>query len=183
MKKGTIAVFAVAALFCLLSSASAKADTITLTWTQQNGPTGQPLTYTLDAGSDVFTILTGQEIVGAVFTSALGNSNSFLDSTAVMNVYVNGIQVGSCPDRSSPCWNGTGNPIPFTYTYTATDLLSLTSGMADLTITQTDCCAIRLSPSMLTITTAPITATPESGSLSMLGLGVLGLAAVKLSKK
>lgn len=183
MKKGTIAIFALAALLCLLSGVSAKADTITLTWTQQDGPTGQPLPYILDSGTDLFTIPTGQVIVGAIFTSALGNPNAFLDSTAVMNVDVNGVQVGSCPNTSSPCWIGTGSPIPFTYTYTATDLLSLATGMADLTITQTGCCAIRLSPSTLTITTAPITATPEPGSLALLGLGVLGLAALKLGKR
>src|SRR5215470_17028966 len=187
MKKSFMIYFLAAALLCLFSGISAKADTLTVTWGEVNGPDLFPgfFTGTIDAGAMPFTIPSGQTIVGAIFSSTLGNSNplDFDGSTAVMTVDVNGVQVGSCPDKSSPCWIGTGSPIPFTYTFTSADLLALGSGTADLTITQTDCCVIRLGASTLVITTSPTTATPEPGSLALLGFGVLGLAALKLGKK
>lgn len=185
MKLRSIAFCLLAAgLVCMVSGTPVKADTLTVTWSEVNGPDLSPgfFTGTFDAGLMSFAIPAGQTIVGAIFTSALGNENFFDGSTAVMTVDVNGVQVGSCPDRSSPCWQGTGSPIPFSYTFTAADLLALGSGTVDLTITQTDCCVIRLSPSTLVITTAPV-GTPEPGSMALLGFGILGLAALKISKK
>jgi len=166
-----------AALVCLVSTTSAKADVIDLTWVEQNG-TGT-LPFTIDAGPLTFTIPSGQSIVSAVFTSTLGNST--VPNTAVMNVFVNSVLVGTCAEGDPVCANST-SPIPFTYTFTAADLLTLAGGVADLTITQTDCCVIRLGASELVITTAP-TAAPEPGTLALMGFGLLGLAAIKLSKR
>jgi hypothetical protein len=127
-------VWSVLALAVLLLPAVSKADTITVNWGEQNGPDGAALPFTLNAGTMVFTIPAGQQILNAVFSSTLGNT--LVGSTAVMNVFVNGIQVGSCPSGSSPCF--LGGPNPFTYTFTSGDLNSLLSGTADLTITQLD---------------------------------------------
>jgi PEP-CTERM motif len=177
MKKSFAIYFLAAAVLCLVSGFSAKADTITLSWGEQNG-TGT-LPFTIDAGTLAFTVPTGQSIVGAVFSSTLGNST--IPNTAVMNVFVNGVLVGACLPGDPVCATS-AVPTPFSYTYTTADLLSLATGLADLTITQTDCCVIRLGDSTLVITTAP-TAAPEPGSLALLGLGVFGLAALKLSKR
>ena len=181
MKIRSIAIYSVAAILVLLvSGVSAKADTLTVTWGEVNGLVFQPpLPYTQDAGSVPFSVPAGQSIVGAVFTSTFGNS--VFPNTAEINVFVNGILVGSCSSFLDPCFEG-ASPTLFSYTFTSTDLLALGSGAADLSITQVSNNIIRLGPSTLTITTAPVGA-PEPGSLALLGVGIFGLAALKLSKK
>jgi PEP-CTERM motif len=164
-------------LAVLLIPSLSKADSFTFNWGQQNG-TGT-LPFTLDAGSLVFTVPAGQSIVDAVFSSTLGNSTA--PSTALMNVFVNTVKVGSCPTKSSSCFDG--GPNLFSYIFTPTDLLALATGSVDLSIVQTDCCFIRLGASTLTIDTAPTTAMPEPATLAMLGTGLFGLAALRRGKR
>ena len=139
------------------------ASTYTLTWPEVNACGTWPCTF--DAGTMSFPAGT---VVSAVFSSTFGNST--VPNTAIMSVFVNGVDVGDCASASDPCW-GAGSPTPFTYVYTAGDLASLNSGLADLTINQTDCCVIRLGVSTLVVTTVP-----EPGSMLLLGSGILGLA-------
>jgi hypothetical protein len=164
-------------LAVLLIPSLSKADSFTFTWGEQNGSGTLP--FTLDAGSFAFTVPAGQTIVDALFSSALGNSKS--PSTADMNVFVNTVKVGSCPSRSSTCWN-TG-PNPFTYIFTATDLSALATGSVDLSIVQTDCCVIRLGASTLTIDTATTASAPEPATLALLGTGMFALAALRRRKR
>ncbi len=165
-------------ILALLTPALGKADVITVTWPEQNGPdagcvgiilgscTGVPVTL---SSLMTFTIPAGQSIVSAVFSSTYGNST--VPNTAIETITVNGVQVGACTSSLNPCWNGL-SPTPFSYTYTAADLLTLLSGTADLVATQTDCCIIREGVSTLVITT-----TPEPGTLALFGsgIGLLGL--------
>jgi hypothetical protein len=156
-----------AALVFMMAASCLQAGTIVLTWPEQNGPDFPGLPYTLDAGSQSYTIPAGETILSAVFTSSLGNS--VINSTAVMDVFVNGVLVGTCPNQAAPCWLG-GGPYPFTYNFLAGELSALAGGSADLTVTQYECCAIRLGASELTITTG--SAVPEPATLWLLGLGL-----------
>jgi PEP-CTERM motif len=187
MKLRIIVIFATAALLSLLSGVSAKADTFTLTWIDQNSPSiPSSFPFTQDGGTDFFTIPAGQEIVGAVFSATFGDT--FANDTALIDVDVNGVQVGACTSMTDQCFYSflgptPKSPTPFGYTYTSADLVTLGTGMADLTVTQLSPSYIRLGSPTLVITTAPITAAPEPGSLALLGFGVLGIAAVKFSKR
>lgn len=145
-----------AALVFVMAASCLQAGVIVLTWPEQNGPDNPVLPYTLDAGSQSYTIPAGETILSADFASTMGNSS--VASTAVMDVFVNGVLVGTCPDRNAPCWNGL---VPFTYNFLASELSALAGGSADLTVTQTDCCVIRLGASDLTITTGTSGSVPE----------------------
>jgi PEP-CTERM motif len=169
-------------LALLLIPSVSKADSFTFNWAEQNGPdasgpNGPSLPFTLDAGSLIFMLPAGQNVVDAVFSSTLGNS--MVGSTAVMNVFVNTVEVGSCPSFLSPCAQFGQAPIPFTHSFTPTELLALATGSVDLSVVQSGCCVIRLGDSTLTIDTTAATATPEPATLAMLGAGLLGLAAVR----
>jgi len=170
----------------LMIPSLSKADSFTFNWGEQNGPdvsapNGPSLPFTLDAGSLAFTVPAGQTIVDAVFSSTLGNST--VDSTAVMNVFVNSVEVGSCPSNLSPCAQFGQGPTPFTYIFTSTDLLALAIGSVDLSIVQSGCCSIRLGDSSLTIDTEPAVTTPEPATLAMLGIGLFGLAALRRQER
>lgn len=161
-----------------LCSMAARADTIVLNWGEQNGPISVWPTL-LDAGTDTFSIPNGQVITGAIFSSTWGNS-SYPD-TGIMSVDVNGVQMGACLDESNVCWTGF-SPTPFSYTYTAGDLASLSGGAADLTIDQTGPYTIRLGDSTLTITTTDASL-PEPAPWWALGAGMLALTGLARRKQ
>jgi hypothetical protein len=167
--------FVVIAVLGLCGAFSAQAASFTLNWPEQNGPgVSEGFPYVLDAGTQLFTIPLGETVIAAGFSSTLGNSEA--SSTAVMDVSVNGVLVGSCPNRSAPCWVG-GGPYSFTHAYTSGELSSLNTGSANLTITQNDCCVIRLGASSLDITTGPGgSGIPEPSALALMGSGLISLA-------
>jgi hypothetical protein len=164
-------------LAVLLIPSFSKADTFTFNWAEQNGSGSLP--FTLDAGSLPFAVPAGQTIVDALFSSTLGNTSS--GSTAVMDVFVNSVLVGSCPSTSSPCWHS--GPNPFTFSFTGAELSALATGSVDLSIVQTGCCTIRLGASTLTVDTRPTTETPEPATLALLGTGMFGLVVIRRRKR
>jgi len=114
-KVGILALLTVSVFFLV---SPAKADSITVTWGEQNGLFDQRLPFTIDAGTVAFAIPNGQSIVSAIFTSTLGNST--VSNTAVMDVFVNSILVGSCKPGDIVCAFSDA-PTPFTYIYTSAD--------------------------------------------------------------
>jgi len=159
----------------LFFAASLPATIIVSTLPEYNGVGIYPATETV--GTFVYSIPPGEFIVSAVYSSTLGNST--VPNTAVMDVIVDGLVVGSCLSPSDPCWFG-GSPIPFSYTFAPADFALLSDGSALLSVDQLDCCVIRLGASSLTIETALV---PEPGSLVLFGLGLLAFGTLQFRRR
>ena len=176
MKKGTITVFAIAALLCLLSGVSAKADDIQTIGVYNGNFHLDPGPYDPPTVVGTFNILAGD--TSATISGFFGNSAAFTNSAGV-DIYLGSILVAQCIQFNT-CYSSS-TPTVWSDTLSAAQLASLGIGPVNLTAVQTSQQFVRLGVTTLDQVTA--VATPEPGSMSLLGLGVLGLAALKLSKK
>lgn len=156
-----------AALATLCSVTSSSAATIIATLPEHNGAGFYPATES--AGTFMYTVPVGDRILSATVSGTLGNET--VPNTAVMDVFVDGIMVTSCPSMASPCWEGTV-PLPWSYSFAPSEFQMLMDGMAELTVNQTDCCTARLGGSTLIIETGAI---PEPSTYLLFGAGLGGI--------
>jgi hypothetical protein len=177
MKKSFTIYFLAAALLCLVSGISAKADDI-----QTLGAYDGTL-FSIDPGPfdpptvvGTFNILAGD--TSLTISGFFGNSNLFPNSSGVQ-IFLGSILVAECVEFTT-CYTSL-TQTAWTDTLTGADLAALGTGPVDLTAVQTSQFTVRLGVTTLDQVTA--TATPEPSSLALLCLGVFGLAAFKLSKK
>jgi len=173
----TTVLFAVAGCvaWSLAVTSQAEAAIITSTVPEYNGPypvTGPFPLAPVTVGTFSYTIPAGEDIVSATISGTFGNS--VYPNSSGVDVYANSILVASCPQWPtflSPC-NDASTPTSWSFTFPSSDFSALTSGSVDLTAVQTSQVEIRLGQ-----TTLALTATPEPGTLSLVGplMGVLAL--------
>ena len=159
-----------AALALSVTTIASQAATYTSTLPEFNGD-GSLGTVTV--GTFLFSIPGTETITGATIDGQFGNSS--VSSTAVQDVFADGIAVASCPTTSSFCW--TTGPEAWSFTFAPVDFGIFADGSVILTDNQTDCCVIRLGESTLTITTVGAIPEPETYAMMLAGLGLLGFVA------
>lgn len=175
MKIRSIAIYLVAAaLICLASGVSAKADDIQ-TVGEYNGivDSGDPGPFDPPTVVGTFNILAGD--TSLTISGFFGNS--VVPNSSGVQIFLGSILVAECVEFTT-CYTGL-TPTTWSDTLTGTDLASLGTGTVDLTAVQTSQFTVRLGVTTLD----QVTATPEPSSLAFLSLGVFGLAALKLGKK
>lgn len=120
----------------------------------------------------VFTGIPTSGIFSAILNSTMGNTT--VPNTAIMDVYLDNVLVGSCVNKTDPCWSGQG-PFPFSFTFSPGQYNIFSDGQAVLSVNQTDCCVIRLGATTLTVDAVT---TPEPASFVLLATGLVGIAGV-----
>jgi len=181
---------AVCAFSLATLSPSAKADVITSTIAEYNGPqdfdfnsADYPLSSVL-IGDFTFAIPTGQTVLGATISGTFGN-NDVSPNTALSDYFVdNGaINVASCDDPAANCFTGgTGEPTPWSHTFSAAELGSLSAAFASGTLDFTAVQNFAVSVATGT-TTLSISITPEPATIFILCGGLAGIACLRRLRK
>ena len=173
LRKSILFVFAAAVLLAL----PAMANNLTVTLPEYSGPfydqnTQFPLP-SVTVGTFTYTIPSNEQIVSATVSGTFGNS--LINTSALSNLFVAGIQVAACSSTSDPCFASSGpdgsDVTPWSYTFTASQLAALAGGSANFDAVQNSAYAVCLGT-----TTLDITYTPEPATLLELASGVIGIA-------
>ncbi len=118
-------------------------------------------------GTFVFSIPADYLLLDATITGTFGNS--LVSSTAPSQYYVGSILVATC-GATDDCVSS-DTPIAWSYTFTPADLLTLSNGSDDFTVVQTGDSQVMAGQATMTVD-----AVPEPISLSLLAVGLSGLA-------
>ena len=142
---------------------------------------GSSAPYDITIGTFNFTIPTGNQIVGATISGTFGDVN--LPTTALADLFVDGITVAGCDDPTDACAAGTidGSLVPWSHTFSGTELSELASGFAAGSLGFT---AAQNSFGVLAVgtPTLDIQTVPEPSSIFALTGGLLAFAAWRRSK-
>jgi hypothetical protein len=128
----------------------------------------------LPVGTVNFSVPAGERVVAATISGFWGTS-LVPDGTAGVDVRVDGILVAQCVKPSADCWQSAAQQRPWSYTFSATELVAFNDGVASMTAVQTSDISVRLGTSTLIIETGPLPAVPALSTLGLLAL-IAGLA-------
>jgi hypothetical protein len=143
----------------------------------------------ISIGTFNFTIPAGERVIGATISGTFGDVN--IPVTALADLFVdNGtIEAGKCDIESDgvtypPCAAGTvdGSLVPWSYTFSSTDLTNLATGFSHGSI---DFTAVQNSPFGAVVVGDPtldIQVSPEPASILTLAGGLLAFAAFRRRK-
>jgi hypothetical protein len=142
----------------------------------------------ISIGTFSFAIPAGEVVEGATISGTFGDVN--IGTTALTDLFVLGgnIEVAECDSTGGgtifpPCATGTvdGSLVPWSYTFTSTDLSNLaadfSAGTLDFTAVQNGFGSVVVGTPVLDIQVSP-----EPGSIFTLAGGLLALAALRLRK-
>jgi hypothetical protein len=127
-------------------------------------------------GTFTYSLPVAATIDSATLSGTWGTA-AFSTSTAAVDLYVEGVDVGGCAYLDPNCWY-TGSPFrPFSFSISSSVFADLADGSADLSLVQTNLTVIRVGSPTLTIdfTPAPV---PEPTSIVLL-VTVLAIVGVQ----
>jgi hypothetical protein len=164
--------------FFVFSVALCWGDVMTASLPDYNGvarSTGFPFNVG-SVGTFTYSLPAGATIDSATLSGTWGTAQ-FSTSTAAVDLYVEGVDVGGCAYLDPNCWYN-GSPLrPFSFSIPSSVFADLADGNADLSLIQTNQTVIRVGGPTLTIdfTPAPV---PEPTSIVLL-VTVLGIIGVR----
>lgn len=123
-------------------------------------------------GTFTYSLGTSQ-IIGASISGTFGNSS--VNSTSLEDLFLGNVNIASCSDTGNACFNPAStfdDPAGWTYTFTSSQFAALGSGSATLSVVQNGFGAVNNGVTTLSIQTA---ATPEPGSIALLGGGLVAM--------
>jgi hypothetical protein len=137
-----------------------------------NGPFPQPAQT---VATRTFTIPEGERVVSAYISGYWGSSVD-PDSTAGVEVKLDGYTVASCNKPDPGCYTGDQGRRQWSHTLTEVEMSALNDGTATLTVVQTSDVSVRLGVTTLYIETGVPPSIPALSPLSLLAL-LAGMAA------
>jgi len=164
-----------------LATGLATAATILVSFPEFDGPPhpgDEPFPLpALTVGTGTIVIPAGEQIVAATISGYWGTRQD-PDSTAGVNLLLDGVPVAQCVKPSTDCWIGDTGQRSWSHTFTAAELPPLSDGSATLTAVQTSDLRIRLGVTTLTVQTAQPPAATVAPVESVPTLGPFGLLAL-----
>jgi hypothetical protein len=140
-----------------LAAGLAAAATILVTFPEFNGPPHQADESfpqpSVTVGTSPIAIPAGEKVVSAAISGFWGTKDD-PDSTAGVDLFLDGIRVAQCVAPSTGCWVGTTGQRPWSHTFTVSELVKLNDGSATFTAVQTSGLRIRLGETTLAVQTA-----------------------------
>jgi hypothetical protein len=163
------------------SLATANAGTITVSLPEFSGAfldnsATYPQPSVLIGTFSYLAIPAGVNILSATVSGTFGNSS--VNSTALENLFVGGVQVASCSSTGNVCFNPASpfdDPAAWSYTFTPAQYAMLRTGSVNFTVVQTAAFQVQEGITTLTINTSGA-ATPEPSTILLASTALLAIA-------
>lgn len=170
-----LASLALALVVVVAAASPASAASISIILADYDGPFNSSGSgFPIDLGvvdTFIYSAISPGDIVSATFSGTYGTA-LVPDSTAGFDVVIGGQTITVCVPLAANCW-GTGSDFrPFSFGLPASTFTTLSTGIVDLQVIQTNEYTVRLGTPTLTVETVP-----EPTTLLLLGTGLATVAA------